>query len=133
MSWSSGKFYPEESITHANPDVNIDARLWLQLRLRMSTLLSSLVKMPTDDQTSMTQSTVGTFEYHTNQGLKEADAFNDKETHCKLTLLVIENAVRSGEDVDEIINSLKVNILIMLNSVSLLMRIDICQIFFNDL
>lgn len=66
------------------------------------------MKMPVVDQPSVTDSTIGTLEYHIRQGFEEADAFNEIETVCQMKMLMIEDSFRNGDDVDEIISSLKV-------------------------
>ena len=108
LPWSSKMVYPERGILHSDPDINIDARLWLTLRLEVARLLGSLVKVPVEDQSKMADSMIGTFEYHIDQGLKEADAFNDGETMCKLKMMLVQNSIRCGEDVDHIVMDLKV-------------------------
>ena len=120
LPWSTTMVYPERGILHSDPDINIDARLWLTLRLEVARLLGSLVKVPVDDQSKMADSMIGTFEYHVDQGLKEADAFNDRETMCKLKMMLAQNSIRCGEDVNQIVMDLKVlnNFFIILPSES---------------
>ena len=108
MPWSSTRLYTEDSILHADPDVQIDARLWLTLRLQITSLIGSLIKMPVEDQSKSTDDAIGTFEYHVNQGMEEADAFNDRETSCRMKMILIQNSIRCGEDVDQILMDLKV-------------------------
>ena len=112
LPWSSGRLYPEESIVHANANVNIDARQWLHLRVKIASFLCSLIKMPIGDQPKITENAIGTFEYHVTQGVEEAEAFNDEETFCKLKMLSIQNSIQCGEDIDRIINDLKVLIML---------------------
>ena len=64
--------------------------------------------MAVGDRPKTIDNTIGTFEYHIKQGLEEADAFNDRKVACKMKMMLIQNSIRCGEDVDKIIVDLKV-------------------------
>ena len=108
MSCISNKSHADTSIVHSSPDVNIDARLWLSLRLQIAKHLSECVKIPVIDQPLEAEALIGSAAYHIEQGLKEADGLNDKQALCKFVMLGIMNSVRTGEDIEKVVIRLKV-------------------------
>ena len=108
LPWLSGRINADESILTANPGINVDALLWVQLRLQIAAYLASYVKMKLDDEPFSIESLIGTSEYHIEQGLEESHAFNLKEYAARFTMLNITKAIRLGDDLEKVIVDLKV-------------------------
>ena len=108
LPWLSGRINADESILTANPGINVDALLWVQLRLQIAAYLASYVKMKLDDEPFSIESLIGTSEYHIEQGLEESNAFNLKEYAARFTMLNITKAIRLGDDLEKVIGDLKV-------------------------
>lgn len=86
----------------------------MSLRLQIAKHLSEGVKIPVIDQPLEAEALIGSTAYHIEQGLKEADGLNDKEALCKFVMLEIMNSVRTGEDIEKIVERLMVGRLFFL-------------------
>ncbi len=98
----------ESSLLSAKPEVNIDARLWLDCRLKISQYLSACVKIPLEDAPLEAESVIGSTSYHIEQGLVESDALGDCELQSKFTMLQIYRSLYTGEEASIIIQNLQV-------------------------
>ncbi len=100
----------EHNLMSANPKVNIDARLWLTCRLKISQYLSDCIKIPVDESPLETEAVIGTAEYHIDQGLNEAEAFGDDELALKFSMLEIYKSLHTGDEAADIAEKLEVSL-----------------------
>eukprot|EP00794_Sanderia_malayensis_P006318 gene6318-7041_t len=121
--------HAEHSLLFNNPTVNIDVRLWLDCRLKISQYLSQCVKVRLEDGPLEAESVVGTASYHIEQGLVESDVLDDKELHAKFTMLEIYRSLHTGEEAVEIVETLQ-NLVTSLSSLSRLSRG--CELLLTD-